>query len=82
MADKTTATISSIEVIGNRAVADTEFRLERAAVSTTMFIMLPMYGTPSLAGGLKAAERLRCGFMNGGSSTRRGARLTVTGNSV
>lgn len=30
-------------------------------------------------GGLKAAERLRCGFMNGGSSTRRGARLTVTG---
>ena len=25
-----------------------EFRLERAAVSTTMFIMLPIYGTPSL----------------------------------
>ena len=30
-------------------------------------------------GGLKAAERPRRGFMNGGSSTRRGARLTVTG---
>ena len=30
-------------------------------------------------GGLKAAERPRRGFMNGGSSTRRGARPTVTG---
>ena len=30
-------------------------------------------------GGLKTAGRPRRGFMNGGSSTRRGARLTVTG---
>ena len=30
-------------------------------------------------GGLKTAGRPRRGFMNGGSSTRRGARPTVTG---